>query len=61
MWILPPTKEQQEKQEREMAERMAKRHAEWNEQHEKKEEWLKANTCPHCGQHPPIPPWFEGY
>ena len=24
-----------------------------------REDWLKANTCPHCNQHPPIPVWLE--
>lgn len=25
---------------------------------EEKEEFIKANTCPHCGQCPPLPPWL---
>jgi phosphopantetheinyl transferase (holo-ACP synthase) len=60
-WILPPSKEQQEAQDRQHAEIRSRQQKEWAKKHAAKEAWLKASTCPHCGQHPPIPPWFVGY
>ncbi len=30
--------------------------AEYLERARKREEWIKAHTCEHCRQHPPIPP-----
>jgi hypothetical protein len=61
MWVMPLTKKQEEDQARQHAEDFARRQAEWQKRHDEKTAWLKAHTCEHCKQHPPMPPWFAGY
>lgn len=60
MWMLPPTKEEQERAAKEHEQRALQAAEEHRKKAEAKAAWLRASTCPHCGQHPPIPPWFVG-
>lgn len=57
MWILH-SKADEERQRKDIEERFERKNQEQQAKAEAKQKWLKANTCPHCGQHPQMPPWF---
>jgi hypothetical protein len=38
----------------------AQAEAEAREKSEARESWVKLQTCPHCGQCPPLPVWLMG-
>jgi len=58
MWQPIWTKEQIDGQEDQVKLAFLKSVEEAEKKTEARESWLKANTCPHCGQHPPLPPWL---
>jgi hypothetical protein len=59
MWqIITP--EQDEEFRKAAQEHWERSHEEHKRKAEALRDWLMASTCPHCGQHPPTPPWFAG-
>lgn len=57
MWHVV-TKEQEEAQKKQIEEQVKQIMEEGRRKAEAKENWLRAYTCPHCNQHPPLPPWL---
>jgi ferredoxin len=40
--------------------KQAEAEAEAREKSEARKSWVKLQTCPHCGQCPPLPVWLMG-
>ena len=57
MWMieLPEQKKEREATEKAQLYRMLKEGA---EKVARREQYVKAHTCPHCGRCDPIPPWL---
>lgn len=59
MWI-EQTAEETRRAHEAAKEQMRKMFEEEKKKAEARDGWVKAHTCPHCGQCPPLPPWLIG-
>lgn len=56
-WMIE-TEQQRVAREEAERERITRMFREGAEKARARDAFVKHNTCPHCGQCPPLPPWF---